>query len=76
MSLHSGCNTGQGDVNNSSDLELHNVNTHRSIEQKHDKLLKVMGEMKTTMSTLQDDMTDLKTLRQEVHDLQESLQFC
>ena len=34
-----------------------------------------MGEMKTLMSTLQADMTDLKTLKQEVHDFKESLQF-
>ena len=75
VNLHSGCNTRQGDVNHSSDLEPHNVNTHKSVQQKPDKMLKVMGEMKTSMCILQNDMTDLKTLKQEVHDLQESLQF-
>ena len=34
-----------------------------------------MDEMKTLMSILPADMTDLKTLEQEVHDLKESLQF-
>ena len=73
--LHSGHNTEQEDVNHSSDLEPQDVNKCKSIKQKLDKLLKVMGEMKTLMSTLQVDMTDLKTLKQEVHDLKESLQF-
>ena len=31
--------------------------------------------MKSLMSTVQADMADLKTLKQEVHDLKESLQF-
>ena len=31
-----------------------------------------MGDMKTPVSTLHTDMTDLKTLKQEVHDLKES----
>ena len=75
MRPHSGHNTRQGDVNHSSHLEPQDVNKCKSIEQKLDKLLKVMGEMKTSMSTLQADMTDLKTLKQEVHDLKESLQF-
>ena len=75
VSLHSGHNTRQGDVNHSSDLQTHNVNTHKSIKQKLNNCLKVLGEMKTFMSTLQNDMTDLNTPKQEVHDLQESLQF-
>ena len=29
VSLHAGCNTGQGDVNHSSDLEAHNVNKQK-----------------------------------------------
>ena len=59
----SGHNTRQGDVNHSSDLEPQVVNKCKSIKQKLDKLLKVIGEMKTSMSTLQADMTDLKTLK-------------
>ena len=73
--LHSGHNTGQGDVNHSSDLEPQDVNKCKSVKQKLDKLLKVMGEMKSLMSTFQADLTDLQTLKQEVHDLKESLQF-
>ena len=72
---HSGHNTRQGDVNHSSDLEPQDVNKCKSIEQKHDKLLKVISEMKFLVSTLQADMTDLKTLKQEVYYLKESLQF-